>query len=131
MSYSWKVLLVFVSFFLCAWCGTIEAKAQTRLATWNIEHLGKPGEGCLIRDAEDYSVIREYVSKIGADIIAIQEIASVEAARHVFPADQYDLVISERVTDIDRPYCWGRPPNVLGDLRTSFAIKRRILYEFQ
>lgn len=83
--------------------------ARLRLATWNIanfwhvpgEHLrpaanGGPG---LIRSAADYDAIRAVLADLDADVIALQEIASPDSARALFPAEDWDLVFSRRFDD--------------------------------
>jgi len=86
------------------------AKADdVRFATWNIanfwhvpgEYLrpardGGPG---LIRLRSDLDGIHAVVGRLGADVIGLQEMASPEAVRALFPADEWGLVFSGRLAD--------------------------------
>ena len=111
------------------------ASAKLRIATWNIEHLGSPGEGCLLRQDSDYQAIRDYIVALGADVIALQEVASVDAARRVFLEDEWNLIITDRPFKGERPLCWlERPitqdePNRLGDLQTGFAVRKSVPFK--
>lgn len=97
-----------------------------RIATWNIEHLGMVGQGCLIRTKSDLEVLKGYVAQLDAEIIAFQEVASKAAAEQVFDPSEYQVFISDRSIPDARPFCWNRPPAVLGDLRTGFAVRRTV-----
>ena len=109
---------------------------RIRLATWNIanfwhiegEHLrpardGGPG---LIRSAVDYQAIAEVIEELDADVIGLQEIASPEAARRLFPQTSWDLVFSRRLSDD-----LADDPNKLGsdetrDIYTALVARRGI-----
>lgn len=124
------ILICFFSVFL--WSS--DASAELRFATWNIEHLGSPGEGCLLRDDSDYLAIRDYLNVLEADVIAFQEVASFDAARRVFPEDRWDLVLTHRPFKGERPLCWLEipltqdEPNRLGDLQTGFAVRKSVSF---
>lgn len=106
-----------------------------RIATWNIEHLGVSGESCLDRNAADFHALRVYAKQLDADVIAIQEIASLRAAQAVFPEDEYVVVLDQRPYRGDRPLCWGfhsqvvSPTPLLGNAYTGFAVKRTVPLE--
>ncbi len=83
--------------------------ADLRFATWNIanfwhvpgEYLrpardGGPG---LIRLRSDYDGLRGVSGQLGADVIGLQEMASPEAVRALFPEDEWGLVFSGRLAD--------------------------------
>jgi len=95
--------------------------ADVRFATWNIanfwhvpgEYLrpardGGPG---LIRLRSDLDGLRAVIGQLGADVIGLQEMASPEAVRALFPEDEWGLVFSARLADdlaadpdkLDRP----------------------------
>ncbi len=80
-----------------------------RFATWNIanfwhvpgEYLrpargGAPG---LIRLRSDYDGLRAVIGQLGADVIGLQEMASPDAVRVLFPEDEWGLVFSGRLAD--------------------------------
>jgi len=83
--------------------------ADIRFATWNIanfwhvpgEYLrpardGGPG---LIRLRSDYDGLRAVIGQLGADLIGLQEIATPQAVRALFPEDEWGLVFSGRLKD--------------------------------
>jgi len=65
------------------------------LATWSITGLGaRDGQGEVPRAAEDYERLRQYADRLAVDVIALQEIDGVEAARRIFPPDTYNVACS-------------------------------------
>lgn len=67
------------------------------IATWNVEHLAYPYDtGCAPRDAESMSKLKQYASRIDADIIGLQEVASEEAVRQLFNEQKWQIVMSAR-----------------------------------
>jgi len=83
--------------------------ADVRFATWNIANFWHvPGE-CLrpardggpglIRLRSDLEGIRGVIGQLGADVIGLQEMASPEAVRALFPEDEWGLVFSGRLAD--------------------------------
>ncbi|TVQ91214.1 MAG: hypothetical protein EA400_05145 [Chromatiaceae bacterium] len=103
------------------------AAAELAIATWNIEHLAAAdGAGCRPRGEADYAILREVVVRLGADIIALQEIENADAAARVFPPDRYDLVISPRPVRMQQT-CRHLPGQRRSAQRTGFAIDRERL----
>jgi endonuclease/exonuclease/phosphatase family metal-dependent hydrolase len=71
------------------------ARATVSLATWNLEWLnGTPGEGNVPRQEPDYEALRRYARKLKADVIAVQEVADVNAATRVFPVTEYEYLLT-------------------------------------
>ena len=60
-----------------------------RIASWNLQFLDVPGRGPDRRSREDYEALKRYAQALAADVIAVQEVASVEALALVFPKEQY------------------------------------------
>ena len=74
--------------------GTIR---HIRLASWNAEHLSYPADfGCKPRNSESIQAMQAYAENLDADIIALQEVASIEALAQIFSPQQWQLVMSER-----------------------------------
>jgi hypothetical protein len=48
------------------------------------------------RTEADYELLRKYRDRLGADVIALQEVNGPKAAALMFPPDQYDLFFSGR-----------------------------------
>jgi endonuclease/exonuclease/phosphatase family metal-dependent hydrolase len=68
-----------------------------KVATWNIEHLAYPSDtGCKPRDSAEIVALREYAKSLDASIIALQEVASVDALRLIFPDDEWQFIFSGR-----------------------------------
>ena len=109
--------------------------ASLRIATWNIEHLGVGEESCLLRSGDDFRALRSYARELDADVVALQEVASLAAAQRVFPVEEYDIVLAAHPNRGARPLCWLEPPLtrsepvLLGDQFTGFAIRKGVPYE--
>lgn len=76
-----------------------------RFVTWNIENFwptpgeylrtGLDGEPSRIRIASDYDAIRAVIAQLGADVAGLQEMASPEAVRTLFPEGDWGLVFAK------------------------------------
>ena len=67
------------------------------VATWNTEHLAYPSDtGCKPRNITEIAAMRDYAKSLDAHIVALQEVASIEALRLIFPEDEWQLVFSGR-----------------------------------
>jgi hypothetical protein len=78
--------------------------ATVKLATWNLNNLhrvlGEPlRSGAPARAEADYELPRKYRDRLGADVIALQEVNGPKAVGLVFPPDQYALFFSARYID--------------------------------
>jgi len=110
------LLILLLSFVL-----SLPASAtDLKIATWNLNWLtiretGSPGlpSDLHTRSPADFDRLRDYVTELNADIVAIQEVDGYEAARRIFAADTYHLLMSkDRVTQ-----------------RVGIAIRRGIRYD--
>ena len=84
---------------LLAWTPTLAPAAEQilKLVSWNLEHLAaQDRQGCRPRDSSAYAAIRRYLERLGADVVAFQEVQNRAAARRAFPAADYDIHISNR-----------------------------------
>lgn len=71
--------------------------SQLTVATWNVEHLAYPIDtGCKPRTESDINAMREYVNNVDADVFALQEVASEQAVRLLFPSDTWQVLMSPR-----------------------------------
>ena len=75
---------------------------KLRIATWNIFYLDEVGQSSggdsVKREPEDYVRLAGYLTKLKADLIALQEINGVAAARTLFPANTWDAECEDRDT---------------------------------
>ena len=103
--------------------------ADLRVVTWNLEHLNDTnGEGCLPRKRADYAAIARQVRKLGADIVAFQEVENEAAAHRVFPRAQWRVEMSSRPSTGPGRSCRNRPARRLGHLATGFALRHGVDY---
>mgnify|MGYP000592353852 CR=1 FL=1 len=67
------------------------------IASWNTEHLAYPiTQGCRPRNHSELAKLQSYARSLNADIVALQEVASIDAVRQLFPENKWQVVISER-----------------------------------
>jgi endonuclease/exonuclease/phosphatase family metal-dependent hydrolase len=106
------------------------APAPLVLASFNMEHLAeRDGEGCRPRGEADYAALRDYVGRVGADVFALQEVESVEAAQRVFTPDAWVVVVETRTGSGRSAECRGMAGRTLTDQRTGFAVRRGLAFE--
>jgi len=87
---------------------TAVAKESLSVGTWNLKWLDAPGRGEVPRTDADYETLSNYARSLDADIVAIQEVASLRALERVFNPRVYQFELSRRI----------------GEQRVGFAIKR-------
>jgi hypothetical protein len=96
----------------------------------NLHHvLGEPlRDRAPARSEEDYELLRKYRDRLGADIIALQEVNGPKAAGLVFPPDEYDLFFSSRyVEDLVTGKATNPDPEQRSDrIYTGFAVRRGV-----
>ena len=103
--------------------------AELRIAAWNLEHLADAdGEGCVGRTGADYEAIARQAAALNADVVALQEVENAAAVRRVFPASDWDAVVSSRPPIGNPRRCWDRREARLGHLATGFAVRRGIAW---
>ena len=92
---------------------------ELRIAAWNLEHLADAdGEGCVGRTGADYEAVARQAAALNADIFALQEVENAAAVRRVFPASDWDAVVSSRPPIRNPRPCWDRRearPGASGD----------------
>lgn len=100
-----------------------------RLASWNLEHLAEAdGTGCRPRNEADYAKLRAYAAKLNADVIAFQEVENEAAARHVFDAATYDIVISDQPYPPMKETCGKDSAEPIRPQRNGLAIRKGIAF---
>lgn len=103
--------------------------SEIKIGAWNFEHLNDSEmEGCRPRTERDYAAIRAHIEDSGIDLVAIQEVENLAAARRVFPEDEWHVEISARPDLGDIRECWDLPGKYLKHLATGFAIRRGLDY---
>lgn len=103
------------------------------IATWNVEHLNEDNNaGCIPRTDDDYEYIAGRIADLNADVIAIQEVESAQAAYRVFPESEWIVVMSERPNtrgSDSGSICWGTEDKRLRHQATGIAIRRGIDFD--
>jgi endonuclease/exonuclease/phosphatase family metal-dependent hydrolase len=90
------------------------ALPKIKLATWNLMWLdANIKSGKVKRTKEDYQALQRYAQKLNADVIAVQEVESVNALKRVFAPEIYNFEVSGRVSN----------------QRTGFVIKKGLQYK--
>ncbi len=71
---------------------------ELKVATWNLEWLtartmGDPAlpADVMPKTAPDWAVLRDYASKLDADVVAMEEVDGPAIASVLFPPDRYRL----------------------------------------
>ncbi|WP_220456082.1 hypothetical protein [Candidatus Liberibacter sp.] len=49
----------------------------------------------VLREEDDYALLRKYVKKINADIVALQEMGSYDAVKKLFPEDTWEIFFAK------------------------------------
>ena len=99
------------------------------LAAWNLEHLNAASHvGCVARRDADYEAIRTQIARLTPDLVAIQEVENKTAAARVFPAADWQVVLSSRPEVEQREPCRERPEKRLRHQATGFAIRTGIAF---
>jgi endonuclease/exonuclease/phosphatase family metal-dependent hydrolase len=84
---------------------TGNSATQTRLniISWNLEHFAqKEHQGCKPRAVNDYRQLKNFADSLNADIVALQEVESKQAAHKLFPPNEWTIEISNRASS--QPY---------------------------
>ena len=101
-------------------------RAETiRIATWNLANLhhvlGEPlRPGAAARTEADYALLRDYRDRLGADLVAFQEVNGPKAAALVFPPSDWELLVDGRYVD---DLVTGRDSD---RIYTGFAVRRGV-----
>ena len=121
---SLALALASVSFALFLAPGTSPAGTLS-VASWNINNLnhktGQPLRGnAPARTERDYELLNHYRALLDADVVALQEMGSPQAAARVFPQDEYTILFSSRYNT--RPGEHRRKRDVF----TALAVRKTV-----
>ncbi|MBT0585960.1 HAD family acid phosphatase [Alteromonas oceanisediminis] len=113
----------------CAATGS-EAPSVTRVtpanlsvATWNVEHLAYPSEqGCRPRSAQEIAQMKRYAASLNADVVGLQEVASADAVALLFPADEWNIILSPRADS--EPYTCRESGRTSTQQKVAFAVRK-------
>ena len=116
----WMPALITVCIFIL----NIFIPDQIRIASWNIADFhhqtgieARPDIGTR-RYSADFLALERYAKLLDADIVALQEIATREAAERLFPVSEYRVFMSSRYTE-DLKQRHGE------DIYTAIAIRKK------
>ena len=120
--------LIFIALLAASWVAQADAPTL-RLATWNLEHLAARSDaGCRPRTESDYARLRHHAERMGADVIALQEVENAAAVKRVFDPRIYAIEVSTQ-PDRDLGTCRRRQKEKRTAQRAGFAINRARLAE--
>lgn len=98
---------------------------QLTVATWNVEHLAYPiHSGCKPRTPKELEQLKSYAQSLNADVVALQEVASLEAAALLFPPEQWKIIMSTRPNS--EPYSCRGSGNTSTQQKVAFAVNKRV-----
>ena len=80
--------------------------------------------GCKPRNQQDIDKLKAYASRVDADIYALQEVSSIEAVEQIFPASDWQVILSDRPASPS--YECRRSGNSSTQQRVAFAVKKSI-----
>ena len=81
-----------------------------RIASWNIAWLAaRDREGTVPRGESDYTRLRRYAERLDPDVVGLQELEGVAAARRVFDPDRYAFAFAAGGGSAQRAgFAWKR-----------------------
>nr|WP_207796556.1 endonuclease/exonuclease/phosphatase family protein [Sphingomonas oleivorans] len=92
-----------------------------------MEHLAeRDGMGCRPRRQADYAALRGYADRLGADVIALQEVESRAAAERVFLPERYTVIMSKRPDSGRGGGCYGKKGLAIRKQDVGFAIRKGV-----
>ena len=98
-----------------------------KVVTWNVEHLAYPlNTGCKPRTLSDIEAMKAYANSLNADIFALQEVASKEALKQIFPQSEWQLIVSNRAAS--PAYTCRKTGALSTQQKVAFAVKKAFLY---
>lgn len=96
-----------------------------KVVTWNVEHLAYPiNTGCKPRTPSDIEAMKAYANSLNADIFALQEVASKEALKQIFPQSEWQLIVSNRAAS--PAYTCRKTGALSTQQKVAFAVKKSI-----
>ena len=129
-SYSRSFRNTLISLMFALMVSSAYADAPLRIATWNLEHLNETSDsGCTPRGDADYEKLKQRITDLNSDVVAIQEVESAKAAYRVFPQEEWMVVMSGRKTEGKRNACWEGPNQFLKHQGTGFAIRKGVSFQ--
>ena len=108
------------------------ATQPLKVASWNLEHLAaEDGLGCRPRTEADYAVLRSYVDRLNADVIAFAEVENAKAAARVFAPDKYTVLMSARPGGVRHGFCKRDATSgpTIRKQDVGFAIRKGLHFE--
>jgi len=98
---------------------------QLVVTTWNVEHLAFPvDQGCKPRTQQELGKLKEYARSLQADIVALQEVASIKAARQLFSDDEWQIYISDRPDS--KSYTCRESGRTSTQQKVAFAVRKSL-----
>jgi 5'-nucleotidase (lipoprotein e(P4) family) len=103
----------------------VQHVGELKVATWNVEHLAFPSDsGCRARSEDEIAAMREYAERVDADIFALQEVASEQAVRQIFPEVNWQVLMSPR--ENSEPYVCRESGKTSTQQKVAYAVKKTV-----
>lgn len=132
MNHTFKVSALALCALLTSACNATNPNEKQdtglRIVTWNIEHLAADnGKGCKPRTEQEITALQHYAKSLDADVIAFQEVGSIQALETVFDKSQWQLILSDR-KDSPSYTCRGNGLTSTQQ-KVAFAVKKPLNVE--
>lgn len=96
------LLLFHVSMLLCLPIFSVRAET-VKITTWNVEWLLSPTDitrfhlpdNVSFKNSDDLHKLSHYIQRLNSDILALQEVGSIEAAKQILSPNDYDFLITD------------------------------------
>ena len=99
------------------------SSSELKVATWNVEHLAYPFDtGCKPRTLKEIEQLKAYATALDVDVVALQEVASLQAVSLLFPSDTWQIIMSAR--EDSEPYVCRGSGNTSTQQKVAFAVRK-------
>ncbi len=121
------MMRVFIGVFVLVWAAT--AQAGVTIGSWHLPALHHEDDVPLVassprRSAEDFSMLNAFAASLELDIVALQGVATQDAAHRLFPKTDYWIHGAPKLDPAT-----GELKGVRGRTYAAFALRKRSAFE--